>query len=365
MRETSDQPKRRRLLWWVLPLLMLPFLLSCSTVGYYGQAAYGQARIMLQRRDIARLVTDPDTPEDLRGQLAAVQNIREFASARLGLPPGGSYRSYVELPPEADGGRRRAVVWNVVAAPELDVTPKVWCFPVAGCVSYRGYFSEARARKFAGRLARDGWDVDVAGASAYSTLGWFDDPVLSTVIDYPEVHLAGLLFHELAHQLVYVQDDSRFNESFARTVEIEGVKRWIEATGQDPATLEGYLDGKRREEKFVELVLSYRDRLQEMYTGDESPDRKRQRKGELFDDLARDYRQLRSSWGEDENAIGYDRWFERELNNARLVSVGVYHDFVPGFQALLEQHGGDLESFYTAVRELAELPPEEREARLR
>ncbi len=351
-----------RLVLGLLLFFALLLLASCSNLGYYGQAAWGQTRILLARRDVARLAADPDTPEELRRQLAAVVRIRDFAVAELGLPENGSYRTYVELPPAPGGGRRRAVVWNVVAAPELDTRPRVWCFPVAGCVSYRGYFSEARARRFAARLEHRGYDVDVAGAAAYSTLGWFQDPVLSTVIDYPEVRLAGLLFHELAHQLVYVEDDSRFNESFATVVEVEGVRRFLAATGREAAELERYLGAQRREEQFVELVLSYRDRLQAMYDGDGTPESKRRRKAELFAELEAAYRDLRASWGE--AGASYDRWFERELNNARLVSVGTYHDFVPGFEAILARHGGDLVAFYGAVRELMALDPAEREARL-
>ncbi|MEM7355613.1 MAG: aminopeptidase, partial [Acidobacteriota bacterium] len=208
-----DSPAK--LLWIAAPLLALLLLTSCSNLGYYGQAAWGQTKILLGRRSIDRLAADPKTPQALREKLQTVQAIRRFAARELLLPADGSYRTYVELPASAAGGRRTAVVWNVVVAPELSIEPLTWCFPVAGCVAYRGYFSEARARRFADRLQRQGYDVAVAGAAAYSTLGWFEDPVLSTVIDYSDVDLAGLLFHELAHQLLYVQDDTRFNESFA------------------------------------------------------------------------------------------------------------------------------------------------------
>ena len=361
---TQSRLSDPRLVFGVLLLLAVALLASCSNLGYYGQAAWGQTRILLARRDIAELAADPDTPGELRQRLAAVLDIRAFAVAELGLPDNGSYETYVELPPAAGGGRRRSVVWNVTAAPELDTTPVVWCFPVAGCVAYRGYFSERRARRFAERLAEKGYDVDVAGAAAYSTLGWFKDPLLSTVIDYPEVHLAGLLFHELAHQLIYVKDDSRFNESFATVVEIEGVRRWIAATGREAASVDRYLAAQRRGEEFVALVLETRDRLQEMYESAEPDAWKRRRKGELFAELVSAYRDLRASWGDGDERY-YDGWFERELNNARLVSVGTYHGLVPGFEALLDRHGGDLLRFYAAVRELASLGPVAREARMR
>lgn len=356
----------RRLAFALALIVALPLVASCSTLGYYGQAVWGQTRILFARRDIDRLVADPRTPEDLRLQLAAVLEIRDFAVAELGLPASGSFRGYVELPPAADGGRRRAVVWNVVAAPELDTAPRLWCFPVAGCVSYRGYFSAARAQRFAARLGRQGYDVDVAGAAAYSTLGWFRDPVLSTVIDRPPVFLAGLIFHELAHQLVYVPGDSPFNESFATAVEIEGVRRWLLATGEDSGAVEmaRYLARQERQEEFVELVLGFRDRLQEAYDSEAEEDWKRAEKRRLFAALEKAWGERRSAWSEEERQA-YDRWFEGGLNNARLASLATYRDLVPAFEALLERRGGDLEAFYAAVRELAELEPTAREARLR
>lgn len=353
--------KARRLGLAAAALGSLLAVLSCSNLGYYGQALWGQTRILAGRQSIARLVADPATPAALREKLKAVVRIREFAIQELALPDNGSYRGYVELGPEEDGSRRRYVVWNVVAAPELSTNPHTWCFPVAGCVSYRGYFSRARALRFADRLEERGYDVAVSGAAAYSTLGWFRDPVPSTVIGYPDVDLAGLVFHELAHQVVYVKDDTRFNESFATTVEIEGVRRWLAAGGEDPETMADYLLRMRREEEFAELVLRYRERLREVYGGEEPAEHKRRAKKELFEELREAYGELRASW---DGYPGYDPWFERELNNAHLVSVDAYHDLVPEFERLLEREQGDLESFYGEVRELAKLDPEERERRL-
>lgn len=356
---TTSKP--RRLVLAALVLASLATALACSNLRYYGQAIWGQTRILVKRQSIAGLVRSPETPEDLRDKLKSILRMREFAIRELALPDNGSYRGYVELGLEDDGSRRRFVVWNVVAAPELSTEPVTWCFPVAGCVSYRGYFSRARARKFADRLGEKGFDVAVSGAAAYSTLGWFKDPVLSTVIDYPDVYLAGLIFHELAHQQVYVKGDTRFNESFATSVEIEGVKRWLEAEREDPAALEDYLVRMRREEEFAELVLGYRDRLLEVYCEEETADWKRRRKDEVFADLKRAYGELRASW---DGYSGYDGWFENDLNNAHLVSVGAYHGLVPGFQELLGDNRGDLESFYDAVRKIAELDAEERDRRL-
>ncbi len=354
----------RRLLLAGLLLAGLLLLANCSGLGYVGQAAWGQGRIMVKREPIARLIARPGTPQELKDKLRLVERIRDFATLELGLPAGGSYRSYVELPPVAGGGRRAAVVWNVVAAPELSTVPLTWCFPVAGCVSYRGYFSEARARRFGDRLRRQGHDVSVGGAAAYSTLGWFDDPVLSTVIDYPEAHLAGLIFHELAHQLLYVKGDTRFNESFATTVEVEGVRRWLTAVVRPPSMMAEYLAQQQRQDEIAELLLGHRERLRETYDREESDEWKRRRKRQLFSQLKRALRQLeRPPKGEGNAAAG--RWAQRQLNNADLVSAGDYHGLVTGFRRLLDRHGGSLEAFYAAARALAELAPDERQRRLR
>lgn len=362
-RRSTQAPRRvlRRCGWIAILLVGLLAMASCSTLGYYGQAIWGQTRILVHRRPIAKLVADPATPEELRAKLRVVARLREFAAAELGLPASGSFQAYVELPREPDGSRPRAVVWNVTAAPELSTRPHTWCFPVVGCVSYRGYFSRQRAERFAGRLRGKGFDVAVGGAAAYSTLGWFRDPVLSTVIDYPEIDLAALVFHELAHGLVYVAGDTRFNESFATAVEIEGVRRWLAATGEDPATMAAYRARMAREEQFAELVLAYRDRLQAAYDEDAAVARKRQRKRELFAELKEAYRELRSSWG---GVPGLDAWFERDLNNADLAAVGAYHEYVPELERLLAGCRGDLECFYGVVRELAAASPEERARRL-
>jgi predicted aminopeptidase len=353
-----------------LLVLGLVGALGCSSLGYYSlgyysQAAWGQTKILAARRAIEKVALDPTTSPGLRARLETVLRIRDFASDHLGLPAGGSYGSYVELPPAEDGSRQRFVVWNVVAAPELAMEGVVWCFPVAGCVTYRGYFSEKRAHRFAERLSHEGYDVAVSGATAYSTLGFFKDPVLSTVIDYPDLDLAALLFHELAHQLVYVRDDTRFNESFASAVESLGVRRYLAATPASggEAELAAYLAARRREDQFTALVLAWRDRLEQTYAQDDtSDDDKRRDKTRLFDELKAAYQELRATWGGEHP--GYDAWFDRPLNNAHLAAVGAYHDFVPGFEALLAENNGDLEAFYAAVRELAELDAVEREARL-
>ncbi len=349
-------PSRARIILLTSALVLLVLLASCSNLGYYGQAAVGQARILIKRKPIARLLADPETPAALREKLRAADAYREFAEAELGLAANGSYTSYVELPPDAEGGRRSAVVWNVVAAPELSVVPLTWCFPVAGCVSYRGYFSETRARRFAERLQHRGYEVRVAGASAYSTLGWFEDPLLSTVIDYPEAHLAGLIFHELAHQKVYLEGDTPFNESFATAVEVEGVRRWLSQVGEGTAKVEAYVAAMHREDQLTELLLGFRSQLEAIYGGDEPEAWKRQRKAEVLHELQLACQSLEASW--DDRSLG--RWSSGSINNADLVSVGSYHGLVATFQQLLENHSGDLEAFYRSVQALAALSPEAR-----
>ena len=354
---------KRRGLFAGLLLIGVLLLANCSRLGYVGQAAWGQGRILLARQPIDRLIASPKTPPELKTKLELVSRIRDFAVDQLELPAGDSYSSYVELPAAPDGARRTAVVWNVVAAPELSIAPLTWCFPVAGCVSYRGYFSESRARRFGDRLAARGFDVRVGGAAAYSTLGWFEDPVLSTVIDYPEAYLAGLIFHELAHRLLYVQDDTRFNESFATTVEIEGVRRWLAATEQPEATMAGYLAQQEAQDEVADLLLEFRDLLAEAYRGDQADDWKRQRKQELFAELQDALRALATEPNGGGNAAA-GRWARRQLNNADLVSAADYRGLVAGFRRLLARHPGDLAAFYDAARGLAELTPEERERRL-
>jgi predicted aminopeptidase len=339
-------------------LLLLPLLLAaCAGLGgcggYYLQAVRGHFAIMGDRVPLDEVIDDPATPAETRARLELVREARAFASGRLGLPDNDSYTTYVALD-------RPYVVWNVFAAPEFSIDPKRWCFPVAGCVVYRGYFAEEDAAAYAAKLAAEGWDTYVAGVAAYSTLGRFDDPVLSTMLRWQDWQLAGLLFHELAHQVVYVKDDSEFNESFATTVEEEGLARWLAARGE-PEALADYRADERRTGAFSLLVGRTRERLAALYGRELDEPAMRAAKAEAFETLRREYRALREDWG---GYAGYDAWFERPLNNAQLVPVATYRRYVPAFRALLRESGGDLPAFYAACRDLAELPADERRARL-
>ncbi|MDE0096161.1 MAG: aminopeptidase [Gammaproteobacteria bacterium] len=329
-------------------ILAILFLLGgCSQLGYYLQATKGQYRIIADREPVADLVASPDTPEPLRNRLALAERMRQFAVDRMELRGNRGFTYYTDV-------GRPYVVWNVVAAPAYALTPRTWCFPVAGCVAYKGYFEESAAMAEAEGLKREGLDVIVYGVSAYSTLGWFADPLLNTFIHYPESGLAAVIFHELAHQVIYVKDDSAFNEAFATTVELALLAQWLNLHG-DPAEVPALLDRQRREEKITSMVLAYRDRLAEAYLG---PDRET-RKPALLAEMKREYDE-RAARGE--GTPFYDWWFGRPLNNADLLSISTYHRLVPAFQALLERTGGDFPAFFDEVRLLAELPAAERDA---
>jgi predicted aminopeptidase len=349
--------RSRRLPWLALAIVLLAAIGGlaggCSTFGYYAQSIHGHFAVLDAARPIPEVIADPQAAPPLKQRLERAQQIRTYASVQLGLPDNGSYRRYADL-------KRPYVVWNVFAAPELSLQLKQWCYPVVGCAGYRGYFDKAAAEAEAGRLRADGYEVNVSGVQAYSTLGWFADPLLNTFVGGTEGQLAGLLFHELAHQVVYVGGDTTFNESFATSVEREGVRRWLEAHGND-ATRQAYAEFARRREQFLQLLLKYRQRLQENYEREAADDVKRARKRQLFAELQQDYAALKQGWG---GYAGYDRFFAQDLTNAHLAAIGAYNDRVPAFDALLAEHGGNFPAFYGEVRRLAELPKDARDAAL-
>ena len=336
---------------------------GCSTVGsfgslgYYAQAANGHLDLLQRARPVADWVVDPDTPEPLRQRLLLSQRMRDFAVSELKLPDNRSYRGYADL-------QRASVVWNAVAAPELSLTLKTWCFPVVGCVGYRGYFTRAPAEALVAQLKVEGWETSVYGVPAYSTLGRTDwlggDPLLNTFLDWPEGELARLIFHELAHQVAYADDDTTFNESFATAVERIGGQRWLQLHAS-PAARQEYeaLEARRRD--FRLLTARYRNELQALYASDASDALKRSRKAELMTGLQADYVQLKAQrWN---GFAGYDGWFSR-ANNATLGVMAAYNELVPDFEHLFERSGGDLTRFYAEVKVLAALPKAERRNRL-
>jgi predicted aminopeptidase len=316
---------------------------------YLMQAAGGQMAIASRREPIAEVIADSGTPPELRTRLEYVAAARDFASRELGLPDNDSYRSYADL-------GRPYVVWNVFATPEFSVEPRHWCFPIAGCVVYRGYFSEESARRYARKLRRRGDDVAVGGVAAYSTLGHFKDPVLNTMLGWSDAQLAATLFHELAHQVVYVPGDSQFNESFATVVEEAGLERWLTAR-QRMQDLAVWQEQRERQSQFIALLLKVRDELRELYQSAVPDDVKRNRKQYEFGELKLEYSQLRQQW---HGYGGYDRWFDRTLSNAHLVSASTYYGCVPGLRRVLSEAGGDLPRFYGAVKQLARLDKDQR-----
>jgi predicted aminopeptidase len=329
------------------------FIACCATVTlggcYYIQAARGQMEIVSKRRPITSVVADPKTPEELRARLEYVAAAREFASHELGLPNNASYRSYADL-------SRPYVVWNVFATKEFSVDPIRWCFPVVGCVVYRGYFKEENARNYAAKLARRGDDVSVAGIPAYSTLGHFKDPILNTMLGWTDAQLAGTVFHELAHQLVYVAGDSEFNEAFATVVEENGLDRWLATRGKSD-DIRIWRMQQKRGEQFINLLLSTRDKLADLYKQDIPKETMRERKQYIFGKLKLEYQDLKRSWN---GYAGYDHWFAHTLNNAYLVSAATYYGCVPGLERVLKNVNGDFPRFYDEARKLAKLSKEKR-----
>jgi predicted aminopeptidase len=334
----------------VLLLLIWPF-------GYYFQAIHGEFQLLAHRHSIDKLIANPRTSPDLKRQLMLVQQLRTFAKNELKLPVDGNYDKYVDI-------HRKYVVWDVQASPEFSLAPKVWRYPFVGSLAYRGYFSEKTARKYGDSLARQGFDVYVDGVDAYSTLGWFKDPLLNTFIDEGEPELAELLFHELAHKRVFASGDTDFNEAYATTVGQEGARLWLRSKGASEM-LTTYNASIEHDRLFVHLVLSTRERLAKLYgdsAGKVPLEQLRREKQRVFDELRRQYEELKTSWG---GYSGYDNWFAHDLNNAKLNTVANYYDYLPGFQRLLQENGGDIDKFNIAVEHLSKEPENQRHQKLR
>lgn len=328
----------------------------CLLLGgcYLMQAADGEYRLLHARVPIAALIDDPRTQPQLRARLGEVRAARDFAARELGLPDNESYRSYADI-------GREFVVWNVVAAPQFSLQPKRWCFPVAGCVAYRGYFRERRARDLALELEARGFDVVVEGVPAYSTLGKFADPVLSSMLRYDDDELAATIFHELAHQLIYVRDDSEFNEAFATTVEEAGLERWLEHQGAAGRIGRFYTE-QEQEAALLARLLAARTQLAALYATAAPPAELRAGKRRILGELAADIGALERRQGV--HYPLYDQWIVAGLNNAQLAAVATYYQCVPGFKRLLAAGNGDLARFFGAVRALAKEPRAERHAQL-
>ncbi len=344
MLSLSSQPLK-----WFLVICQVVWLTGCVNLTYYAQAVGGHMDLLHRSKPISAIIADPDVDHQLRNSLARVVILRDFASRELKLPDNKSYTSYADL-------QRPYAVWNVFASPELSVELKKWCFIKAGCVGYRGFFSQAKAERYAEKLKDEGYDTYVGGIRAYSTLGWFNDPILNTFIGSPEMDLARLIFHELAHQVVYVPGDTVFNESFATAVEHEGVARWFKRNGSVSEQI-AFNVRHEMETVFTELVLGYRKRLQVVFSSDISDVEKRAAKAQIFDDLHEEYLQIKATQPEFSR---YEAWFKQQPNNARLATVAIYTQLLPAFQALLEQQNGDMDQFFNVVKEISKLSKDER-----
>ncbi|MFY1053188.1 aminopeptidase [Ectopseudomonas khazarica] len=332
-----------------VPLLAL-LLGGCSTLDYYAHLGQGQWQLLQAREPVERLLQDPQTTPELARRLALSQQARDFASASLRLPDNRSYRLYADL-------KRPFVVWNVFATPEFSLDPELHCFPIAGCVAYRGYYQQGRARGAAALLRQQGLDTYIGSVEAYSTLGWFDDPLLNSMLRWDDERLVAVIFHELAHQQFYLPGDTAFNESFATFVEREGLRQWHASRGETPPASDDH-----QRQQFVELVLASRERLRLLYARDLPAAAMRSAKQAEFARLRHDYRTLRQrEWG---GQGRYDAWIDAPLNNAKLLPFGLYDQWVPAFAALFARKGRDWPAFYAAVAALGQLPAEQRHAQL-
>ncbi len=342
----------------LLGLMAALFLLGgCTQTAYLSQSVSGHLRLMAAAQPVEQLLAEPNLAGDLRERLLLSQRLRAYSVDSLKLPDNNSYRRYADL-------GRSAAVWNVVATPELGLTLKTWCFPVMGCVGYRGYFDRAEADAYAETLRAQGLEVQVYGVPAYSTLGWSNflggDPLLNTFIKYPPAELAGMVFHELAHQVAYAADDTQFNESFATAVERRGAEAWLREHAS-AAERAAYAQRMQRREQFRALTGAYRQRLSELYQKPLDLAAKRAAKAELMQALRQDYARLKAeSWGGD---AAYDGWFAR-ANNASFALLAAYTDLTPAFDALLTREANDWPRFYAEVKRLAALPKAERRSEL-
>jgi len=337
----------------IFGVILAVVLTGCESIVYYKQLISGQIAILNKKQPIHELLDNPDTPEKLKEKLRLVMDIRTFAKDELFLPVKNQYLSFVEL-------ERPFAGWNMWATPEFSFSPKTWCYPIIGCAIYRGYFSKKDAFDYGHQLETQGYDVYIGGVAAYSTLGWLDDPVFSTFIYRSDIKLAALIFHELSHHLLYVSDDTTFNESFAIAVEQEGLRRWL-TIKDNPKASEIYKMAYRRQRQFIELVMKYRKELETLYAKDLSKSEKRHAKAAVFEKLKDEYRLLKQHWG---GYSGYDFWMYQKMNNAKLISVSTYHDLVPAFLELLKTCNNDLKVFYKKCQDLSKKSKEERLAYL-
>lgn len=328
---------------------------GCDTLRFYSQAAHGQWQILHEKKAIPEILADEQTPPTLKHKLQLILDAREFATRQLALKVEDAYSEYADL-------KRPYVVWNIVATSEFSTNPKEFCFPIAGCLRYKGYFDQAMARRDADELKAQGNDVYVGGVAAYSSLGWFADPVLNTFISRDDAWLVALIFHESTHRTLYFPGDSRFNESLATAVEQAGLQQWVKTHG-DPTLLEKYRVDSQHQAEFVSLVTRFKQKLDVYYADSENLETEKRRAGKaaLYAELQTDYADLKQRWG---NYAGYDNWFKDNLNNAKLSAVATYNDLTPLFSRLLEKLNYDYSAFFQKLEGLKNSSPDQRVSKL-
>ncbi len=321
---------------------------GCASLNYYNQSIQGQLEVLSKRQDIEVILKEKNISNSLRNKLNTVLLLRDFSIRQLGLPKNDSYLSYTDL-------ERDYVIWNIFANEEFSLEPLSWCYLIVGCLSYRGYFSETEAKEHATKLASQGYDIYLGGVTAYSTLGWFDDPILNTMLRMSDIRLAKVIFHELAHQQLYIKNDTQFNESYADTVAHIGVTKWLEQK-QNKNLIDEYQESQFQEQAFVALVMRYKSILNDIYHSSENIKIKRKQKEKALQRMKEEYNQLTEQWGESP----YKTWFSTDLNNAKLASIVIYRKYVSTFLEIYEKLGKDLSRFYSYAKSLSRCKPMKR-----
>lgn len=329
--------------------LLLITLTSCSSISYYSQAISGHLDLMSRQRPVQEVIEDHNTPDQLKRKLELSQQARIFASKELHLPDNESYKNYADL-------ERPYVVWNVVATRAYSIKPKQWCFLIVGCLSYRGIFDKNEAYQLAAELRESGMDVSVFGTAAYSTLGYFDDPLLNTMLRHGDANLIGVIFHELAHQTVYIENDTAFNEAFATAVEQEGLRRWYIATNQTDE-YEKYLVNKQYRHEFYSMITHTREQLANAFDKAKTDEEKQYNKQAIYRSFKTEYKQ----WRRTREYDVFDQWMQRDLNNSHLALIATYQEKVPTFINLLASVDGDMQRFYELVKTVGEKDKDSRE----
>ena len=336
----------------IIILIYTIILLSgCSSLQYYAEFASGQLDMISKERPINDVIRDDKTPDKIRQKLELIKKIKRFAIDELQLPDNGSYEGYVDL-------GREYVLWSVTATPELSMKPYQSCFLLVGCMNYRSYFEKEQAENFAAGLQKKGYETYIGGVAAFSTTGWLEDPVVSSMLSWSDTHLAGLVFHELTHQKYYVKGDTTFNESLAVFYQYYGIDRWLQKNGTEKS-INGYKHYLTRKGDFKALVISHRSWLQMVYKSALTPDNKRLMKGSVYKHLQESYKRLKAEkW---QGYRGYDLWFSKGLNNAKLALFSTYNLYVDSFNKIMEkQCNHSVSCFFSKVEQIGSMSKNER-----